>query len=193
MIVVFLGPPGAGKGTQAELLSQKSSLPALSVGQLLRDAHREKTPEGMAWDKYSMHGLNVPTELKFKLLVEKMDQAKDGFILDNFPRTREDLVAFKKYLEERDRKVDRVFHLVIREEVAVGRILSRKDKEGKKELVRGDDNLEILKVRIDEGYRKDLRPILDHFRGLGVLEEISGVQSIETVHQEILRRLGSDD
>lgn len=191
MIVIFLGPPGAGKGTQAQLLSQKLGLPAFSVGQLLRDAHREKKPEGRAWEKYSLRGLNVPIELKFKLLAEKMDQT-DGFILDNFPRTREDLAAFKKYLEERDRRVDRVFHLVIGEEVAVSRILSRKGKEAQKELVRGDDNLGILKVRIEEGYRKDLQPILDHFRSLGVLEEISGEQPVETVHREILRRLGID-
>lgn len=192
MIVIFLGPPGAGKGTQARLLFQKLGLPALSVGQLLRDAHQQKTPDGTAWEKYSMRGLNVPIELKFKLLAENMDQAKDGFILDNFPRTREDLEAFKKYLKEKDRRVDRVFHLTIGDEVAVSRMLSRKGQETKKELARGDDNLEIIKVRIEEGYRKDLPVILDHFRGLGILEEISGEQPIKTVHREILWRLGLD-
>ena len=194
MIIIFLGPPGAGKGTQAQILGHKLGLPVISVGQLLREVYQKQTPEGIAaWEGYVRHGLNVPLDLKFKILAEKMDQAKNGFILDNFPRMQEDLEALRRYLQEEEKMVDRVFHLLISDKIAISRIMERGEKGKSVSSVRGDDNLEILKTRIEEGYRKNLPVILDYFRRLKVLEEINGEQEKEVVHQEILGRLGIND
>lgn len=195
MIIIFLGPPGAGKGTQAEMLGQKLKLPAISLGHLLREAYERGAPEGkLWWEKYGSHGLNAPIDLKFNILLNRLNEEKSGLILDNFPRTKEDLIALEKYLEEKKEKIDRVFHLTVSDEVVARRILQgRKGKERSLGLVRGDDRSEILAVRIEEGYRKDLAVILDYFRKLNVLEEINGETTREEVHREILDRLGIND
>lgn len=188
MIIIFLGPPGAGKGTQARLLAQKLNLPVISMGQLLREACTKGTSEGKEWwENYGRRGLNAPMKLKSKILTGALNRAATGFILEGFPKTQEDLGALQKYLQEKAQKVDRVFHLVISENVAFRRILARREKG---EKVRDDDDLEILKTRLEVGYRQDLPLILDHFRHLGVLEELDGEQEGETIHQEILARLG---
>lgn len=190
MIIIFLGPPGAGKGTQAKLLGQKLNIPVISIGQLLREAYRKGIPEGHQWwEIYGRRGLNAPMRLKSKILTEALTQAKTGFILEGFPKTQEDLDALQKYLQDKDQKIDRVFHLTVSDQVSLERILARKTKGELEGRVRDDDKAEILKIRINQGYRQDLPLILDHFRRLGVLEEVLGEQEEEIVHREILTRL----
>lgn len=193
MIIVFLGPPGAGKGTQSQLLAQKLGLPTISIGHLLREAYQKGTPKGIkAWENYSSRGLNVPLKLKFKILMGKIEENPAGFILDNFPRTAEDLTAFKNYLQKEKKKIDRVFYLAVSEDVAFGRTLDKRVERKDNGLRRKDDRREILKVRIKEG-KRDLPLILDYFRHLKVLEEINGEQDVGAIHREILRRLGLDN
>lgn len=191
MIIIFLGPPGAGKGTQAQLLAQKLNLPVISMGQLLRKAYNRGTPEGREWwENYGRRGLNAPMKLKSKILTEVLNRATTGFILEGFPKTQEDLAALQKYLGERAQKIDRVFHLLISENAAFKRILARKEKG---EEVRDDDNFEILKTRFEAGYRRDLPQILDYFRRLKVLEELDAESDKETIRREILSKLGIND
>lgn len=190
MIVIFIGPPGAGKGTQAALLASKLDLPFISVGHLLREAYQKGTFEGRQWwENYGRRGLNAPIELKFKIVTEALNQAKGGSILEGFPKTEQDLNALRNYLDERQLKIDRVFHIIISEKTAFQRILARKARGE----TRSDDNLELLNTRFEKGYRQDLPVILDYFRRLNILEEINGEQDIHVIHEEILKRLDIND
>ena len=187
MIIIFIGPPGAGKGTQAKRLSDKLQIPYFSMGQLLREAYESGIPEGKeAWENYSAKGTNVPIPLKFRILEEQMEAAKTGFILDNFPRNIEDLEAWKEYSLRTGRKAEKVFHLVIPDETCFQRVQKRVKHELNK---RGDDDLNLLKTRIEEGYRKELTSILDFFHEQKVLVEIDGTQSVDVVTETINKNL----
>ncbi len=169
MIIVFTGPPLAGKGTQAQLLSKQLSLPLISIGTLLREN------EGKGYEQYAMQGKNLPTELKFGLLSEKMDQCLDGFILENFPATKDDLMALVDYLEKHSLKIDVVFHITISEEEMKKRMVSRGRIDDTDEIVMKRRKLQTL----------DREPVVDYFRELGILTEVSGDGSIEEVQEKI--------
>lgn len=175
MIIIFLGSPLAGKGTQAKLLSDTLSIPFFSIGALLREGD-EKTKE--AYERYAMQGKNVPIELKFDLLKQKID-TQDSFILENFPSTQEDLYVFEEYLKTRELEVDRVFLIQVNEEEIEKRSLERK---------RVDDTIEVLKKRI-EIQTKDREPVEAYYRNLGVVREINGNRSIEEIHVSIMEVL----
>src|SRR3989344_1996358 len=118
MIVVFIGPPYAGKDTQGKLLSQKfGNMPIFSMGGFIREA-RERGDETFikAYEEYSLKGLHLPTAIKFPLLKEKMDQAREGFILDNFPATKDDFTMLNDYLSKTNKKINKVIYLHISEE-----------------------------------------------------------------------------
>src|SRR3989344_9652942 len=101
MIIIFIGLPYIGKGTQSKLLGERLGLPVFSMGALIRQARDAGNPEiARAFEEYSMKGLHVPIEIKFPLLKKKMDEAKNGFILDNFPERQDGLDVFNKYLSE---------------------------------------------------------------------------------------------
>lgn len=181
MIIIFIGPPFAGKGTQVELLGKKLNLPVFSMGHLIREAYGagdQKAIEG--FEKYSLKGLHLPISLKFGLLKEKLDKAKSGFILDNFPATQEDLDAFNNYLSEQNLRVDRVFYVF----VSVDEMMRRAGSRG-----RGDDTPEIITKR-REIQDTDRISVIEYFRNKGILEEINGERSAEEVHQDIRSRLG---
>ena len=161
MIIVFIGPPFAGKDTQASLLSKKLSLPLFSMGGLIREA-RESGDKAIsdAYKKYTLHGLHVPIDIKFNLLKKKLDSLSEGFILSNFPATLEDLNAFNKYLKERNLSVDKVFYLNISKEVMQERFKSSLRK-------RPDDDPKIILKR-REIQDKDRIPVINHFGNLPV-------------------------
>ena len=187
MIVIFIGPPYAGKGTQGKLLSQKfGNLPLFSMGALIREA-RESGNETFtkAYEEYSLKGLHVPTDIKFPLLKEKMDQAKEGFILDNFPATADDLEMLKNYLSERNKKSDRVIYLYISEEEMRKRF---------KNAFRGrkDDDPEIVDVR-REIQDKDRVPVLEFYRSQNILSELNGEGDIDKIHQKILEEISKGE
>src|SRR3990167_3582095 len=106
MIVIFIGPPFSGKDTQAKLLGKEKNLPVFSMGALIRDAYERKDPRAIeGFEQYSMKGFHLPTQLKFGWLKEKLDTNKDGFILDNFPATQEDLDTFNDNLLKNNLKI----------------------------------------------------------------------------------------
>jgi adenylate kinase len=176
MILIFLGPPYSGKGTQAQILGKELNLPVFSMGELLREGNRlgnEKAVEG--YQNYVIKGLHVPNNLKFELLKEKMDENKNGFILDNYPAMQEDLDTLLNYLVQNSLHVDKVFYVSISADVMKARITERG---------RDDDKLEVVLVR-KEVQDKDRLPVLQYFREKGLLTEINGEGSIQEVQAKI--------
>lgn len=180
MIVIFIGPPFSGKGTQAQLLGEKLNLPVFSMGNLIREAYVEGDPKAKeGFEKYSMKGLHLPIGLKFHLLKKEMDQSENNFILDNFPANQEDLNTLLSYLSLHNSRVDKVFYISVSEEEMEKREASRG---------RRDDDPEVLKKRrrIQDS---DRMAVIKYFRGKGILEEINGEQTIEEIEQQILEKL----
>lgn len=173
MNIIFTGPPLAGKGTQAHLLGKKLNLPAFSIGALLREHAKD------GYEKYAMQGKNLPIELKFKYLKEKLDASKNGFILENFPASSDDLEVFVEYLAQNKLKVDRVFVLEISQAEAEKRSLERN---------RADDTEEIVKARLLL-QAKDREPVIKYFEKLGVLRKINGEGTVEEVEKRVLKNL----
>ncbi|MBI3980560.1 nucleoside monophosphate kinase [Candidatus Microgenomates bacterium] len=190
MIVIFLGPPGSGKGTQSALLSSKFGLKHLSIGQLLREEYEKKTPLGLEGEKYwGQKGINVPTRISFPLL-EKHLSDKTGVVLDNFPRTKENLSVLTSFLKKNSLQVDFAFHLNIDKEESYERLLKRakSDKE-KFGAQRKDETEELIRIRQNVGYEKEIEPIISFYREQKVLYEIEGRGSISDIHEQIVKIL----
>lgn len=182
MIVIFIGPPYAGKDTQGKLLSRKFGIPIFSMGALIREAREHENETFVkAYEQYSLKGLHVPTAIKFPLLKEKMDQGKDGFILDNFPATEDDLTTFTDYLLETNRNINRVIYLHISEEEMKKRF---------KNVFRGrkDDDPDIVATR-REIQDQDRVPVIEYYKDNNLLTEINGEGEIDKIHQEIMKEV----
>src|ERR1035437_2087711 len=180
MIIVFIGPPYAGKDTQGKLLSQEfGNMPIFSMGHLIREA-RESGNETFikAYNEYALKGFHLPTAIKFPLLKEKMDQATNGFILDNFPATNDDLTMLNHYLEKTNKKIDRVIYLYISEVEMEKRF---------KDAFRGrkDDHPDIIAKR-NEIQGHDRIPVLEFYRNQNLLAEVNGEGEINKIHEKIL-------
>ncbi len=194
MIIILIGPPGAGKGTQAKLLSQKYHLPHFSIGKILREEIEKGTKEVMtAWGYWGKRGINVPSRISFALL-KKYLAKKSDFILDNFPRTRENLVDLKRYFKKRDLIVDFVFHLGIDENEGVTRLLKRaridQKKTGKKRL---DETRSLIKKRLTIGYKKEIGEIIKYFNNQKVLFFLNGAKDRQDVYQNIIKIIKKRD
>ncbi|MEK7559092.1 MAG: nucleoside monophosphate kinase [Patescibacteria group bacterium] len=180
MNIIFIGPPFAGKGTQAESLGKKLEIPVYSMGALIREAYEKRDPRAIeGHENYSLKGKHVPIELKFPFLEEKLNNSPKGFILDNFPATAEDLETFNRYLQTHNLSIDRVIHL-----------WTSREEMGKRRKVRGreDDNPEIIEARrINQD--KDRIPVLKYYKSKKILEEVNGEKSIEEVQVDILKKL----
>lgn len=180
MIVIFIGPPFSGKDTQSKLLASKLNLPVFGMGHLIREAYDANNKTAIeAYENYSMKGLHVPISLKFNLLKNKMNNAKKGFILDNFPANLEDFNTLNNYLKLRSLKIDVVFSLLISQEEMIKRI---------KQRGRRDDDLEIILKR-REIQDKDRVPVINYYKKIGLLEEINSEKEIEIVQKDILEKL----
>jgi adenylate kinase len=175
MILVFLGPPFSGKGTQAEILSKELGISVFSMGAIIRDAYAEDYPRAKeGYENYSMKGLHLPNEIKFPWLIKKIDGQED-FILDNYPGNQEDLDTMLNYLAENSLQIDKVFCVNISIEEMKNRMIQRG---------RPDDNPEIVLTR-REIQDKDRQPVLEYFRQKGLLAEINGEGTIDAVHAAI--------
>ncbi|MBU0976444.1 MAG: nucleoside monophosphate kinase [Patescibacteria group bacterium] len=190
MIIIILGPPGSGKSTQAKNLASKLGLPAISMGQVLRDAKEAKTVIGLEAAKYAEDGELVPSKIMEVLTRFRLEEkdCESGFILDGAPRRVEEAVVLNNYLSKNKKKIDKVYLVSVSKDNIIDRLLKRvvlpKDKGG----ARVDDNMQDIKVRIRE-YEDNIEPLKLYYEGLSVLKEIDGNGTVEEIALTLERDL----
>ena len=183
MRLILLGPPGAGKGTQAQRLVQKHGIVQLSTGDMLRAAAAAKTPIGLKAKTLMDRGDLVPDEVVVGIIADRIEQsdAKNGFVLDGFPRTVQQAQALDKLLAQRGLKLDGVIELKVDERILLERINTRvAQMQARGEKPRADDNAEAMKTRL-EAYRAQTAPLTDYYRGKGALKSVDGMAPIDAV------------
>jgi len=192
MRLILLGPPGAGKGTQAQRLVQKHGIVQLSTGDMLRAAVAAGTPVGLRAKSIMEAGQLVPDEMVVAIIADRIDQpdAKRGFVLDGFPRTVPQAQALGRLLAERGLKLDCVLELKVDEGILLKRIETRvAEMTARGEKLRADDNPEVLKGRL-AAYRAQTAPLADYYAGLGQLQSVDGMAPIDAVTKAINGVLG---
>lgn len=179
MILVFFGPPGAGKGTQAQILAESKSIPHLSTGDMFRAAIKNQTPVGVKVKAVLDAGELVSDDLVNELVAEeiKNERYNEGFILDGYPRTVNQASFIDTLLKEQNRPITAVLNLEVPKEELVNRILSR--GQG-----RSDDTEEGIRKRLDV-YHNETAPVLDYFKHTDLIKHIDGVGSIEQIQERI--------
>jgi adenylate kinase len=185
--IVLLGAPGAGKGTQAALLVEKLGVPHISTGDMLRAAVSAKTPVGLEAKAVMDSGQLVGNEIVIAIAEERLSQpdAKQGFILDGFPRTLAQAEALGKALDKLGAGLDCCLAIIVDNEEVVQRLLKRAELEG-----RADDNDETIRERM-QVYDAQTAPLLDYYRSRGLLREVRGMGTIEEVSEAIIGALSA--
>lgn len=212
--LVLFGPPGAGKGTQAQLLTDRLKISHISSGDLFRHHLRAGTPLGLKAADYMNQGVLVPDELTIDIALEKVMslKAEDGFILDGFPRNRLQAGALEQALQTKARDLDKVVYIDVPEEELLRRLEGRyvcrqcqaphslpAHKAANQELTcercggelyqRDDDRSEAVQKRI-EVYKSETVPVLEFYRERGILADIPGVDTVEQINRKVLEALG---
>jgi adenylate kinase len=177
--LVLVGPPGAGKGTQATALSVKLGIPHISTGDLFRKHIADETELGTQVKHILDSGKLVPDEITNQMLVERLEQpdTTDGFLLDGFPRNIGQAEVLSRELADSDQKLDAVVQLLVSEDVLVQRLLVRG---------RSDDNEDVIRHRLHV-YQSETAPLLDYYRDL--LVTVDGVGEIDQVTDRVLAAL----
>lgn len=211
--IVLLGPPGAGKGTQAELIVDKYGIPQISTGDIFRANIKNGTELGKKAKEYMDKGDLVPDELVVDLVKDRLEQddCKDGFMLDGFPRTVFQAEELDKIMEARGLKISAVLNIDVKSEKLIKRIAGRRvckdcgatfhvaykptakegicDKCGGETYQRADDTEETVKNRI-EVYFSQTAPLIDYYQNSGVIANIDGDRAEEVVFADIVNALG---
>ena len=179
MNLILFGPPGAGKGTQAEKIETHFNIPHLSTGNIFRENIKNKTELGKKVKSILDSGELVPDETVVDLVADELNKPKydNGYILDGFPRTVAQAEALDKYLSKKGESIDHFLTLNVPEVELVNRILSR--GEG-----RSDDTPEKIKTRLDV-YQNETAPVLNYYKEQNVVKNIDGVGSIEEIFDRI--------
>jgi len=209
MNIVFLGPPGAGKGTQAKILIERYGIPQISTGDMLREHRAKGTELGKKAQEYMDKGQLVPDEIILGMVKERLSQpdCQKGFILDGFPRTVAQAEALDKLLSEMSKKLDFALALIVPDELLVERLTGRRTckncgmmyhikykppkVEGKCDVCGGelyqrpDDNEETVRNRL-KVYHEQTAPLIEYYKTKGILREIDGSKSIEEITQQII-------
>lgn len=208
MNIVLLGAPGAGKGTQAEIICDRLHIPQISTGNILRQAIKDGTEMGLKAKSYMDAGDLVPDEVIFRILHDRLgqDDCKNGFILDGVPRT----IPQAEVIEKMGIKIDVALDIEVRDEVIVERVSGRRvcscgasyhikykpsrvegicDKCGKPLTIRKDDEPATVLDRL-ANYHKITEPLKDFYRAKGVLVEVDGEKSVEETTAAVLKVLG---
>jgi adenylate kinase len=191
MRLILLGPPGAGKGTQAQRLVDKYNIVQLSTGDMLRAAVAAGTPVGLKAKEIMARGDLVPDDVVVSIVADRIEKpdAKNGFILDGFPRTVAQAEALERMLASKNMKLDAVIEIRVDEGILLDRINRRiSEMQGRGEPVRADDNPEALKKRLD-AYRAQTAPLVSHYGAKGDLRTVDGMATIEEVTGAIGRVL----
>ncbi|MBZ9863810.1 adenylate kinase [Mesorhizobium sp. CA15] len=187
MRLILLGPPGAGKGTQAQRLVEKHGIPQLSTGDMLRAAVQAGTEVGKRAKAVMDAGELVSDAIVNAIVAERIDQpdCAKGFILDGYPRTLVQADAVEAMLGERGIALDTVIELVVDDKALVGRIVKRaEDAKATGQPVRKDDNPEVFEERLREYYKKTA-PLTGYYYAKGKLKTVDGMASIDAVTAEI--------
>jgi adenylate kinase len=187
MRLILLGPPGAGKGTQAQRLVSKYGIVQLSTGDMLRAAVAAGTPVGLQAKAIMDRGDLVPDEVVVAIIADRIGQpdARRGFVLDGFPRTVPQAEALNKLLAERGLSLNAVIELKVNEGILLKRIETRvAEMSARGEKVRADDNAEALKKRLD-AYRAQTEPLSAYYANIGQLRTVDGMASIDDVTAQI--------
>lgn len=215
MRLVLLGPPGAGKGTQAKLLSEKFNIPHISTGDMLRDEVREKTELGHKVAEFVKIGELVPDDIVIKVVSHRLSKpdAKDGFILDGFPRTLKQAEELNKALKELNISIDLVIYFQTTPEVSIKRLSGRRVCEGcgvnfhlinmppksegicdfcgKALFLREDDKEETVKKRL-KIYQKETFSLIDYYKDNGNLREVSGDLEAKLLNSQLLKMFAEE-
>jgi adenylate kinase len=212
--LVLLGPPGAGKGTQAERLVTDFDLPYYATGDILRAAVKDETELGKEAKGYMDRGELVPDELICKVIMDRIDQAEaeDGFLLDGFPRNNEQADILEQALDKRGRKLTAALLIDAPDEEVIKRISGRRvcvknghvyhvdfdppkhddvcDQDGSRLIQRDDDKPETIKKRL-EVYHDQTKPLIDYYESRGLLRRFDGSRSPSDVHDHIRATLAT--
>ena len=210
MKIIMLGAPGAGKGTQAKMISKKYDIPHISTGDIFRANIKEGTELGKKAKEYMDQGLLVPDELTVDLVVDRLqkDDCKNGFILDGFPRT----IAQAEALKNAKQTLDFAIDVNVPDENIINRMEGRRacvgcgatyhvvynptkvegicDTCGKELILRDDDKPETVKKRLDV-YHDQTQPLIDYYANVGILKTVDGTQDMEDVFNAIVTILGA--
>jgi adenylate kinase len=192
MRLILLGPPGAGKGTQAQRLVEKYAIVQLSTGDMLRAAIKAGTPIGLKAKDIMARGDLVPDEVVVGIVSDRIEEpdAKNGFVLDGFPRTVPQADALERMLAAKRMTLDGVLELKVDEKALLDRVATRiAQMQARGEKVRPDDNPESLKTRL-HAYRVQTAPLLDYYGKKGLLRSVDGMAPIDQVSQQVDRALG---
>lgn len=183
--LLLIGPPGAGKGTQAVRLSGLLDVPAVSTGDIFRRNVRDETPLGRQAKAYMDAGDNVPDSLTNDLVRDRLEQddCANGFLLDGYPRTTDQVAYLDAFLAEHDTAMDVVVELVAEPDVVVERLRQRALDQG-----RSDDDESVVRHRL-EVYREQTAPLIDIYAARGLLAKVDGIGEIDEVTDRIASAL----
>ena len=193
MRLVLLGPPGAGKGTQATRIVSRFGIPQLSTGDMLRDAVASCSSSGLRAKHIMDRGELVPDDVVVSVVANRIDHsdAANGFILDGFPRTLAQAQALDQELKNRGIKLSAVLDLEVDETALLDRIRGRAEAAANiGEPVRRDDNPEVFKTRL-EIYRAQTAPVTEYYRSQGLLNTVDGLQPIDVVTDQLVAAIAA--
>lgn len=186
MFVLILGPPGAGKGTQGEILAQRLGVPKISTGDLLRDAVRAETAVGRRAKGYMDRGELVPDDLILRLVEDELssERAKDGAVFDGFPRTIEQAEEVDRLLNARGGRVSHVLLFDVPKDEIERRLLERGVREA-----RSDDDLPTIQRRLAV-YQRSTAPLVAYYGARGTVHRVPGVGTVEEIAVQVRRVVG---
>jgi adenylate kinase len=212
MRLIFLGPPGAGKGTQAQILDQRFGAKQISTGDILRENRKQGTELGKLAESYMQSGALVPDEVIIKMIEAELDKLNGGFIMDGFPRTVAQAEAFDALLQEKGIDLDGVVNFNADRPTLVTRLTARWtnprtgrtynsvtnpprvpgicDEDGGPLVQRDDDKPETVSKRLDV-YESQTAPLIDYYRRKGKLIDVDALAPVDDVTREIVSKLGS--
>jgi adenylate kinase len=185
MRLILMGPPGAGKGTQAKVIADRLSVPAISTGDIFRANVSEGTPLGLEAKRYMDAGDYVPDEVTNGMVRDRIaqDDAKAGFLLDGYPRTVAQVDELDRMLREAGHELDSVVVLTVDRDELVNRLVRRAEVEG-----RTDDTEEVIRHRQDL-YNEQTAPLLEVYAGRGLLVTVDGTGDVDEVSSRIFSAL----